>query len=163
MNQSGSDRGGNNVRVPAQPLDLGAYVPFFLGAIANKWTAASSRTYRSKFDLGIGEWRILASLAVSGSATSLGIAKLVKMDTGAVSRAIRLLETRALVTPLPGRYLGRSRPYAMTAAGVAKFEALKALALSREQRLLAPLSDSERRALLGLLARVYDHIDDIET
>ncbi len=147
---------------PVQPLDLEGYVPFFLGAIANRWTALSSKAYRSAFDLGIGEWRILASLAVSGSATSLAVAKLVKMDAGAVSRAIRVLEDRGLVEPLPGRFGGRSRPYAMTPEGRDIFAALKAMALKREQGLLEPLSAPERQELLRLLARLYDHLEDLE-
>lgn len=158
----GSDASAATAVSPAETLDLENYVPFFLGAIANKWTAVSSRTYRSNFDLGIGEWRILASLAASGSATSLAVAKLVKMDAGAVSRAIRVLEERGLVIPLPGRFVGRSRPYAMTADGVEMFGALKVIALKREQRLLEPLSDDERKHLLRLLACVYDHLEDIE-
>jgi DNA-binding MarR family transcriptional regulator len=147
---------------PAGPLDLRGYAPFYLGAIANKWTALSSNEYRAAFDLGIGEWRILASLAVMGSATSLAVATLVKMDPGAVSRGLRVLEERALVQPLPGRFAGRSRPYEMTAAGQEMHATLQAMALRREQRLLEPLSMPERKELLRLLARLYDHLEDVE-
>jgi DNA-binding MarR family transcriptional regulator len=84
------------------------------------------------------------------------------MDAGAVSRAIRLLEERGLVVPLAGRFAGRSRPYAMTPPGVEVYAAMKASALAREQQLLVPLSDTERRELLRLLGRLYDGLDDID-
>jgi DNA-binding MarR family transcriptional regulator len=147
---------------PADPLNLKGYAPFYLGAIANRWTALSSKEYRSRFDLGIGEWRILASLAVRGSATSLAIATLVKMDAGAVSRGVRLLEERALIEPLPGRFAGRSRPYVLTTAGREAYDALKVMALQRERRLLEPLSVSERKELLRLLARIYEHLEELD-
>ncbi len=148
--------------VPSNPMRLERYVPFFLGAIANRWTAVSSKSYREKFDLGIGEWRILASLAVLGSATSLAIAKLVKMDGGAVSRGIRVLEARGLVKPLPGRFAGRTRPYALTEAGLAQFEEMMALALAREQKLLSRLTPEDRSALLRLLAQLYEILDELQ-
>lgn len=147
---------------PAEPMRLERYVPFFLGAIANKWTAVSSRTYRAQFDLGVGEWRILASLAVQGSATSLAIVKLVKMDAGAVSRGMRVLEERGLVTPMPGRFAGRTKPYVLTPQGVDMFEKIRATALKREQRLLAPLSPPDQEELLKLLSRLYDNLDEID-
>lgn len=157
---SGSGAPGTDGK--SDPIDLRSYVPFFLGAIAYKWTAVSSRAYRDAHDIGIGDWRVLASLAVYESATSLTVSKLVKMDGGAVSRSIRFLEERSLVSPVEGRFVGRSRPYRMTAQGAAVYESVKASAFQREEALLAPLNSDERQQLLTLLGKLYDNLDEID-
>jgi len=144
------------------PIRLESYVPFFLGSIANKWTAVSSRAYRDRFDLGIGEWRVLASLAVKDAASSIEISKLVKMDNGAVSRSMRVLEERGLVLPLKGRFTGRTKPYLLTERGTQTFEAMKAMALEREQKLLDPLDPDQRTKLLQLLSELYRTLDDLD-
>jgi len=146
-----------------EPISLNEYVPFFLGSIANRWTAVSSKAYRSKFKLGIGEWRILASLAVTVEATALEITTLLKMDSGHVSRAMRVLEKRKLVQPVPGRFAGRNKPYMLTEQGVVAFSEMKTMALAREQKLLAPLDDEQRKLLLDLLGHLYGHLDEIES
>lgn len=136
-------------------LDLDGYVPFFLTVIANRWTASSSQDYRREFGLGIGEWRILASIGALGAATSLDVVNLVGMDPGAVSRAMHVLEERELVTPVQGKFAGRNKPYRMTEAGTTIFLAIRGRATAREALLLQDLTPAERAMLLDFLKRMH--------
>ncbi|MET0292109.1 MAG: MarR family transcriptional regulator, partial [Steroidobacteraceae bacterium] len=63
-----------------RPIDLEAYFPFFLGTLSNRWTTTSSRLYLAKFGVGIGEWRVLASIRSLDRASSNEIVNLISMD-----------------------------------------------------------------------------------
>ena len=104
-------------------MDLTRYAPFYWTAIANRWTAASSRLYLDRFGVGVVEWRILATLAALGTATSLDAARLAELDPGAANRAMNKLDQAGLVVAVPGKFVGRSKPFAMTEAGISLLKA----------------------------------------
>jgi DNA-binding MarR family transcriptional regulator len=145
-----------------KPLELNRYFPFYIGAIANKWTSSSSRIYLRQFGIGIVEWRILVSLQAYGSATSLDIANLVGSDPAAISRGIRNLESRALVVPVNGRFPGRTKPYELTPGGQEMFKTVEKVTLAREQILLQDLSAEEREQLLVLLRKLHGRLSDLQ-
>jgi DNA-binding MarR family transcriptional regulator len=146
---------------PPVTFDLDGYVPFFITAIANRWTATSSRRYLREFGIGVVEWRVLASLAARDQASSADVVTLVGMDAAAVSRAMRALERRGLVEPVKGRFVGRTKPYRMTAAGERLCLAVRDLALSREAVLLGGLDASDRSELLRLLRLLHSRLGDL--
>ena len=78
-------------------IDLEQYFPFYFCTIANRWTAASSRTYFKEFEVGIGEWRVLAAMFMLGKVRSNDIVNFGLMDPGAVSRVIKSLERKNLI------------------------------------------------------------------
>lgn len=139
----------------AAPLDLAHYVPHYLITIANRWTATSSRTYLRRFGIGIVEWRVLASLGARKVASSLDIVQLIGTDAASVSKAVRSLEARGSIVPIQGKFVGRTKPYALTPAGQELFAQICDLALERERMLLAPLSGDERAQLIALLSKLY--------
>jgi DNA-binding MarR family transcriptional regulator len=142
-------------------FDLDDYVPFYITAIANRWTAASSRKYLEAFAIGVVEWRVLAALAAKGAMRSLDIAKLTGVDTAAVSRAVGNLEKREFICAVAGRYAGRTRPMEMTATGKSLFENIQALAFEREQTLLADLDAADRATLLHLLRKLHAQLPNL--
>jgi len=150
------------VAVPREPLALRQYLPFFWSAISNRWTSSSSRLYLRRFGVGIGEWRVLATLGAQQSATSLDVVRLVGMDPAAVSRAMRDLESKGYVSPVPGRFAGRTKPYEMTEAGVALFEDLRVVAMRRADQLMDGLTGQERQTLLALLQKVHANLASLE-
>lgn len=141
--------------VATPTIDLGDYLPFYLIAIANRWTATSSRTYLQKFGIGIVEWRIMASLLANGAASSLDVVNMVGTDPASVSKAIRNLEAKGLATPVKGKFAGRTKPYELTEAGRHLSHEMEVLALRREELLMAQLDGSERRQLLDLIKKLH--------
>ncbi len=142
-------------------IELDAYVPYFLGTIANRWTAASSRRYLKEFGLGIAEWRVLASLRSLGKATSLDTANLTGMDPAAVTRALKQLERKGCAEPAPGRFIGRTKPFTLTDRGVALYADMRRVALEREAVLLQDLSEGEVEELLRLLRLLHGRLAEL--
>lgn len=143
------------------PFDLRSYFPFFLGTISNRWTATSSKLYLEKFGIGIGEWRVLASIQAQGTASSQMVVSLISMDAGAVSRSMAKLAVEGYVSPKRGRFIGRTKPYELTAKGHELYDRLLAIALQREDLLLAGLTSQEREQLLSLMRKVITQIDKL--
>lgn len=144
-----------------EPINLEKYFPYFLGTISNRWTATSSQLYLERFDIGIGEWRVLASIRALGSASSQEVLNLTSMDAGAISRSIRKLETKGLVKALEGRFAGRTKPFGMTPAGTKLHDKVSALARKREEILLQDLSTQDREHLLRSMRKILKRIDDL--
>lgn len=154
-------------RLPDTLLDLGQFVPFYIGSIANKWTASSSKLYLASFGFGITEWRVLGILGSKefgrdeSGASSNKMAFHLGADTGAVCRAVTNLEKKQLIERVPGRFVGRTKPYRMTNAGVEVFDQVRQVALQRQNVLLADLDPAERQTLLNLLRKVHGRLGDI--
>lgn len=144
-----------------EPFNLQAYFPFFLGTIANRWTTTSSKIYLEKFGVGIGEWRVLASIQAQGTASSQRVVNLISMDAGAVSRSMAKLAAEGLVEPIKGSFAGRTKPYQLTRKGHDLYEQLLRIALERESTLLGELDESERQLLLQLMQKILHQIDKL--
>jgi DNA-binding MarR family transcriptional regulator len=142
-------------------IELDQYAPYFLGTIANRWTAASSRRYLREFGVGIAEWRVLASLRSLGQATSLDTANLTGMDPAAVTRALSQLEDKGCAEPVAGRFIGRTKPFALTEKGMALYADMRRVALEREAVLLQDLTPDDRRELLRLLRLLHGRLAEL--
>ncbi|MCW2338882.1 DNA-binding MarR family transcriptional regulator [Sphingobium sp. B2D3A] len=104
---------------------------------------------------------MLASIHAQGTASSQMVVNLIAMDAGAVSRSMSKLAAEGYVSPKAGRFIGRTKPYELTAEGRELYDRLLATALEREDLLLAGLSDQEREQLLSLMRKVIDQIDKL--
>ena len=144
-----------------EPIDLQGYFPFFLGTISNRWTTTSSRIYLEKFGIGIGEWRVLASIHSFGTASSQEVVGLISMDASAVSRSMAKLEKQGLVEAVNGKFAGRTKPYQLTEKGRELYAEVQRVALGREDALLGGLSGDERRTLIELMRKVMNRLEDI--
>ncbi len=142
-------------------IELDQYVPYFLGTIANRWTAASSRRYLREFGVGIAEWRVLASLRTLGQATSLDAANLTGMDPAAVTRALTQLQEKGCVEPVAGRFIGRTKPFALTEKGMSLYADMRRVAQDHEAVLLQDLTESEREELLRLLRLLHGRLPEL--
>jgi DNA-binding MarR family transcriptional regulator len=145
----------------SEPIDLQDYFPFFLGTIANRWTASSSRIYFERFGVGVGEWRVLASIQALGQASSQQVVGLISMDAAAVSRAVARLEQDGFIAKVKGRFVGRTKPFELTDEGRDLYAALREVALARESQLLGALSADERTQLIGLMRKVMSRIGEL--
>jgi len=144
-----------------EPINLQGYFPFFLGTISNRWTTTSSRLYLEKFGIGIGEWRVLASIYSLGQVSSQEVVSLISMDASAVSRAVTTLAKKGFVKPVQGKFAGRTKPYELTEKGRELYVGIQQVALRREDLLLSALSDDERRTLIELMRKVMKGLGDI--
>lgn len=76
-----------------------------------------------------------------------------------VSRAVASLEERKLIERASSLADGRELRLRLARAGRSMYAALVPLALARERELLSCLSPLERRAFLGALGRLENHLE----
>lgn len=145
----------------SEPFNLQGYFPYFLGTIANRWTATSSKFYLEEFGIGIGEWRVLASIQALGQASSQMVVNLISMDAGAVSRSMSKLAAEGLVELVRGQFAGRTKPFQLTDKGSEVYAQLLHAALKRENILLAEFTPAERDQLLALMRKMIGQIDKL--
>ncbi len=140
----------------AATLDAERYVPGLVTWLANKLSAGASQLYRKRFDLGVIDWRVLATIGSEGGATGARICQVVGLDKAAVSRSFAVLEARGLIeVPNPG---GRARTAELTQAGRAIHDQILVLALARQERLLETLTEEERDQVVRLLHRLLQQV-----
>jgi DNA-binding MarR family transcriptional regulator len=112
--------------------------------------------------LANGDFDLLAALCREGppheaSPGDLAVAMLV--TTGATTKRIDRLERQGYVTRRTGEHDGRRRVVALTNAGRRMVDRLFAAHLTNEASLLAPLPQSRRDELAGLLAELAMSIE----
>lgn len=125
------------------------YVPGLVRAVANKLEGGASRFYRKHYGIGLSEWHILVALAADPWITSPVLCKNAGLDKAAVSRSLARMEEQGLV--LSRDTSGRSRATALTAKGRRLHDRIAAVAVTREEQLLAEFSPKQVDSLVSLL------------
>jgi DNA-binding MarR family transcriptional regulator len=135
-------------------LVLADFVPFRLNRLADAVSVNLSDIYRDRFGLEIPEWRVLVTVGQRRACTAQHVVASTRMHKTRVSRAVASLEGRDLLVRGSSAADGREFSLQLTRAGRRMYAALVPLALQRERELLACLSDGERRAFLGAMAKL---------
>jgi DNA-binding MarR family transcriptional regulator len=133
------------------------YVAVLVIAVANRLTRGASKYYREVWNLGVVEWRILICLGHKSRRAIGAIAEAADLDRGAVSRSVKLLGERGLITTQAGGR--RVNLVSLTEAGKRLLEDLKAAGRRREQRLMAGFDANEAAKLKSLLRRLLAQVD----
>jgi DNA-binding MarR family transcriptional regulator len=107
------------------------------------------------YGIGIIECRILAVLAWKPDMTANEICAVLDIDKAAVSRSLRVLQTRDFVTL--ARNATRRRTICLTEKGADLHAKAMVIGQRREQALLKGFSTAERAQLMGFLHRLLDN------
>ncbi|WP_406151004.1 MarR family winged helix-turn-helix transcriptional regulator [Streptomyces sp. NBC_01012] len=125
--------------------------------------------YRREFDVSLGEWRSIALIAADPTLTLNRLARRAGLDKAQMSRVVRGLVERGLVTRTEST--GRSRQLALTDSGIEAYRGLIRAANERDAAFAAALSEDETLALeraleklaelaLSLERQEREHLDD---
>lgn len=150
-------------RLPPGAIDLDAYAPAYFTWIANKLSSGASRAYLTTFDVGIEVWRLLVLLAIEPALSASQMCEVIGMDKASVSRALRTMQARGLITIGLDADDGRLRVARITAKGRKLHDQIAGLALERQAALLSVLDDGERATLIRLLHKLHDNLGNVET
>ncbi len=137
-------------------IEYDTYVPGLITWLANKLSSGASQLYRTQFGLGVIDWRVICTIASEGSISAARICQIVGLDKAAVSRSFALLEERALLEV--HEVAGRTRHARLTQSGWEVHDAILALAMARQERLLKGFSEEERATLVKLLHRLLAQV-----
>jgi DNA-binding MarR family transcriptional regulator len=135
-------------------LTLDQFIPYRLSVASNAVSSRIAESYRKRFGLKIGEWRVIAILAEQDRMTPQALGEATRMDKITVSRASAALIDRSLVLAEENPADGRSHFLSLTGDGRALYDEIAPEALKLEAALLAPFSPRERQMLETLLRRV---------
>ena len=98
--------------------------------------------------------RLLASLADEGAASQAELSRRTGIDPSDVVAAVNDLESRGLVTRQRDPADARRNVIDLTRTGRAELVRLDAVVAVIQDRFLAPLTDTERRQLVRILAKL---------
>ena len=111
---------------------------------------------RSSFD-------VLATLRRAGPPHRLTPVELMRasmVTSGAITQRLDRLEKRGLITRTPSELDGRRVYVSLTADGLALIDRALPDHLANEHRLLAPLTQAQRKALADTLRRLLESLGD---
>lgn len=140
---------------PADRFKLETFLPYRLSVLANTVSEGVARGYRGRYDISVTEWRILAVLGRFPGISAREVAERTAMDKVAISRGVKTLVEKDLLTRRTDTDDRRRQHLHLTPGkGRAVVNAVIPQARAFEQRLLASLTSGERAALSAALAKL---------
>jgi len=139
----------------ADRFDLETFLPYRLSVLANTVSEGIAHGYRGRHDISVTEWRILAVLGRFPGISAREVAERTAMDKVAISRGVKALAEKGLLTRRTDAGDRRRQHLHLTAGqGQAVVNAVIPQAQAFERRLLEALGSDERSALLAALAKL---------
>jgi DNA-binding MarR family transcriptional regulator len=139
-------------------LSLEEFLPYRLNRLADAVSREFSQLYRSRYGLTRPEWRLLATLGQYGTMTATAVARHSSMHKTKVSRAVLALEKRRWLTREPDGQDRRTEHLTLTRAGHEAYREMVPVARQFEERLLAMLTEKDRKSLLAGLAALENKV-----
>ncbi len=140
-------------------LSIVQFPTFHLLRLASVARNSSLRNYLEPFGLTYPEWRMVTLLADFSPVAFGEITRKTMMDKGQVSRTLRTLEKRGLLTIDSGQ---DNRPtgiharvvVSMSALGRTLYEAVMPVACAHQAKLIGCLTIEERQIFLSVIAKL---------
>ncbi len=135
-------------------LKLQSFLPYVLSTLADSISVELSGIYGDEYGLSVPEWRIIANLAQHGTLNARQIVDFTAMEKSKISRAVKGLTARGLLTQQRASVDNRAKDLALTEQGESLYRAIVPEVLSWEKTLLEGLEVGEYRDLLYLLEKL---------
>ena len=139
--------------VPGREAEVNRFLAAYIMGVANRLANGASQHYRSRFNLGMSEWRTLMAIGTSRHRIVRDVAQMADLDYALVSKSLKALHTRGLVAVEQTQTRGRAAIASLTPEGLAVWKALCRSANRRHKRLAAGFSAEEIEMLWALLRR----------
>jgi DNA-binding MarR family transcriptional regulator len=155
-------RVGRREAAENREFNLLGFFPYRLASVTEQVSLAVAAAYATRFGLGRPEWRVLAALGSCGEVAATDIGRIVTLDKMQISRAVRVLEQRGLVSRSTAADR-RRKTVALTRSGRTLYRRVVPLARRQEAAILADLSPAEVAqlgALLDVVARAAARLRD---
>jgi len=139
-------------RVSRRPRSIN----FRVHALASSLFKGASQYYGAYYDISLPEMRVLSNLDAEGELLAYRIVELTAMDKGLVSRVLRNLVRRGMITSTAPKSDPRRRSWQLSRNGAELVKRLRPEWRRREAIIQADLSKTERAVLGKLLDRMFD-------
>jgi DNA-binding MarR family transcriptional regulator len=138
------------------PLRLEEFLPYRLNVAAALVSEALSRVYGERHDLGVPEWRVVATLGQYGTMTGKAIGAHAHMHKTKVSRAVAVLARRKLVLRRANKADMRESLLSLTPAGRAIYQDIAPVAIALARRFIEAIDPADRAAFDRALKAVTE-------
>lgn len=140
-----------NERVAAH---LTSFMTFRLARAHNKLNAQISHYLKIYSDITLVDWRVLRLLEAMGDTTMSQLSRLLQMDKGQLSRKIRGLVARKLITSRMDMVDSRQQILRIDAAGRDLVRHILPKVQERQKMLVEGISRQDLEIFLDVLARI---------
>lgn len=145
---------GSSGQSPIGGLLAQDHITVLMVSIGMRLNRGATAYYRTAFDLGMAEWRLLLVLSSTKSLNVGELSEAADLDKAAVSRSLVLLEERKLVSVEQTRTRGRAAIAKLTAEGKKLSTQLMQVSLARQARLFKNFAGADKERLNALLHRL---------
>lgn len=145
-------------------IDFDRYVPTVVSRFMSKLKISSNAFFASRYGLTLLEWRILSYLAAEGASSAYEIWTNGSLDKAAVSRAIRALNERGLISVDAVKAAKRKKTRIdLTSQGHELHAATFEEVVTRHERLVNGLAKDEIETFLGVIKHLEGRIALMES
>lgn len=144
--------------VEGHEASVNRFLAAYIMGVANRLANGASNHYRTRFGLGMSEWRAMMAVGARGELIVREVAENADLDYAAASKSVRSLEERGLVTVEQTSTRGRAAIVRLSPDGVETYRKLRDSARRRQQRLISAFTPEEVETLWALLKRVEQQI-----
>jgi len=134
--------------------EVNRYLAAYIMGVANRLANGASAHYRSRFNIGMSEWRAMMAIGTSNHRIVREVAEMADLDYAAASKSLKLLQQRGFVAIEQTQRRGRAAIASLTPEGMAVYKQLRASVRRRQKRLLSTFSADEVETLWSLLRRI---------
>ncbi|MCY4144733.1 MAG: MarR family winged helix-turn-helix transcriptional regulator [Gammaproteobacteria bacterium] len=144
-------------------LTLQKFLPYRLSVLTNSISALIATSYSESFGIRIPEWRAIAVLGESPGLTSSQIVQRTAMDKVTVSRTVRNLANKKLISKSASATDRRVSHLHLTASGKNVYEQIVPMALEFERQFLQVLDVREQSVLDKLIDKLQKGVDELRS
>lgn len=121
---------------------------------------SGTRARRRLFDISQTEWRIISQLGPFSPLSLNGLSELLCKDPGQLSRAVKVLVERGIVTR-KRKPNGPEIELGLSEEGRVLFDEMIELAIKREQLLTKGIDPADLEATLRVIDKMIEHAEDL--
>ncbi|NRA89453.1 MAG: winged helix-turn-helix transcriptional regulator [Rhizobiales bacterium] len=140
-------------------FNLEKFLPYRLRILYDTITHSFSPIYIKQYKLSPSEWRVLASIAGSGSVTAKQLGKHSRMHKTKVSRAVFELSKRNLIVKVPNKNDLRETFLEVSELGGEMYRKLSIRAIEFDNKMLSCLTQNEQLALDEIIEKLQKHAE----
>jgi len=146
----------------AKKGDLRNLMTFRLSRIQARANAQAARILKSHAGISLSEWRMMVMVAIHGEITPAQIVRITSFDKALVSRTLKGMQQKGLLTIETSDTDNRSHVINFTDQGRAIHKQTSPIMRRRQEALAACLAPGELNALFESLDKIDAAIDAIE-
>ncbi len=135
---------------------LQEFLPFLLNQAAEESSLAFQAIYKSHYGMLRTEWRVLFHLGNYGQMTAKEIGHRARIHKTKISRAVRKLGEKRMVTRTRDEQDRRSEHLRLTATGESAYRHLREVAREYDKKLTSQFTTGEVAMLRMMLRRLAD-------